>query len=311
MTRYALKRFLLIVPIIFGVVVIVFTIINIIPGDPAQRILGVGATQEQLDALNHELGYDQPFLTRLATYLKDIVTRFDFGESYQNGQQVFDIIAVNFKYTLLLAVLQTVFYAVIGVTLGVLSAVRQYSVADNIIRVVSVALSAFPGFWVYMLAILLFSLKLGWLPSSGVESWKSYLMPVGCAAVLSASGLQRMTRTTMLESIRQDFVRTARAKGCARGTVIWKHAFLNAMLPVLNQVGTSFGYLLGGTVIAETVFAMPGLGSVIVSAINAKDVPLVMASTIFLSTIFCIIIVFLDLVSAALDPRVKAKFVKS
>jgi len=309
MGKYTLKRLLLILPILLGVVIIVFTIINLIPGDPGRRILGPGATQEQIDMLNRELGYDQPFFTRLFNYLADVV-RFDFGESYQNGSPVFSIIGANFKYTLVLTVLQTVCYSVIGITLGVMSAVKQYSALDNVVRVSSIALSAFPGFWIYMLAILLFSLHLDLLPSHGVDGWESYVLPVGCGSILSASSLQRMTRTTMLESIRQDFVRTARAKGCSKSVVIWRHAFLNAMLPVLNQVGTNFGYLLGGTVIAESVFAMPGLGSVVISAINAKDVPLVMAATIFLSTIFCILIVLLDLASAALDPRVKAKFVK-
>ena len=310
MLKYAIKRFLLIIPIILGVTVIVFTIINIIPGDPAQRILGVGASEEQIRELNHRLGYDRPFIERLFNYVRDIVTRFDFGSSYQNGDSVVYKIRLNFPYTLKLTVLQVIAYAVIGVTLGVLSAVKQYSALDNVVRVVSVSLAAFPGFWVYMIAILLFSLKLGWLPSSGVESWKGYVLPVACSAILASAGLQRLTRTTMLESIRQDFVRTARAKGCAEGTVIWRHAFLNAMLPVLNQVGISFGMMLGGTVIAETVFAMPGLGSVIVNAIQSKDVPVVMGCSIFLAVIFCGIVVLLDLASAAVDPRVKAKFVK-
>lgn len=311
MLKYTVKRSLLILPILLGVTIIVFCIINAIPGDPAQRLLGPGATQDQIDLLNKQLGYDQPLLVRLWRYVSNIFTGFDFGNSYQNGKPVLHIIAINFKYTFRLAILQTLCYATLGIVLGVLSAVKQYSALDNVVRVISVSLAAFPGFWVYMLAILVFSLKLDWLPASGIESWKSYILPVGCASVLSASSLQRLTRTTMLESIRQDFVRTARAKGCAKGTVIWRHAFLNAMLPVLNQVGISFGYLLGGTVITEAIFAMPGLGSVIVTAINAKDVPLVMGSTVFLSAIFCLLIVGLDLASALLDPRVKAKLMPS
>ena len=135
-------------------------------------------------------------------------------------------------------------------------------------------------------------------------------MPVGCAAILSASSLQRLTRTTMLEAIRQDYVRTARAKGCSNETVIWRHAFMNAMLPILNQIGINFGYLLGGTVIAESIFGMPGLGTVIINAVNAKDVPVVMACTIFLAAIFSVLVVLLDLLSALADPRVKAKLVK-
>ena len=236
MLAYVIKRCLTIVPIILGVVVLVFTIINLVPGDPGRRILGATATQEAVDQLNHELGVDKPFITRLWDYISAIL-RFDFGVSYQSMKPVSRTIQMNFKYTFRLAVLMTIGYVVIGITLGVLSAVKQYSALDNVTRVVSVTLSAFPSFWFYIMAILLFSLQWKLLPSGGVESWKSYVLPVGCASILNASGLQRMTRTTMLETIRQDFVRTARAKGCAKGTVIWRHAFLNAALPIINSVG--------------------------------------------------------------------------
>ena len=309
MTRYIIKRLLLVIPTALGVTVIVFCIINAIPGDPGRRMLGPMASQEQVDLLNEQLGYTLPFFQRLWDYLVDVVT-FNFGTSYQDGTLVMHKIMLNFPYTLKLAVLQTLGYSVIGIGLGVFSAVKQYSIGDNIIRVISIALAAFPGFWVYMIAMLVFSLYLGWLPPSGVDGWTSYIMPVGCAAILSASSLQRLTRTTMLEAIRQDYVRTARAKGCSNETVIWRHAFMNAMLPILNQIGINFGYLLGGTVIAESIFGMPGLGTVIINAVNAKDVPVVMACTIFLAAIFSVLVVLLDLLSALADPRVKAKLVK-
>lgn len=309
MTRYIIKRLLLVIPIVLGVTVIVFCIINAIPGNPGRRMLGPMASQEQVDLLNEQLGYTLPFFQRLWDYLVDVVT-FNFGISYQDGTLVMHKIMLNFPYTLKLAVLQTLGYSVIGIGLGVFSAVKQYSIGDNIIRVISIALAAFPGFWVYMIAMLVFSLYLGWLPPSGVDGWTSYIMPVGCAAILSASSLQRLTRTTMLEAIRQDYVRTARAKGCSNETVIWRHAFMNAMLPILNQIGINFGYLLGGTVIAESIFGMPGLGTVIINAVNAKDVPVVMACTIFLAAIFSVLVVLLDLLSALADPRVKAKLVK-
>ena len=309
MTRYIIKRLLLVIPIVLGVTVIVFCIINAIPGNPGRRMLGPMASQEQVDLLNEQLGYTLPFFQRLWDYLVDVVT-FNFGTSYQDGTLVMHKIMLNFPYTLKLAVLQTLGYSVIGIGLGVFSAVKQYSIGDNIIRVISIALAAFPGFWVYMIAMLVFSLYLGWLPPSGVDGWTSYIMPVGCAAILSASSLQRLTRTTMIEAIRQDYVRTARAKGCSNETVIWRHAFMNAMLPILNQIGINFGYLLGGTVIAESIFGMPGLGTVIINAVNAKDVPVVMACTIFLAAIFSVLVVLLDLLSALADPRVKAKLVK-
>ena len=307
MLKYILKRVLLILPILLGVIVIVFSIINAVPGDPGRRILGVSAAQEDVDALNHELGVDQPFVPRLFNYIKNIVTRFDFGLSYQSMKPVLPTLQSNFKYTLRLAVLMRIGYVIIGVPLGVLSAVKQYSLIDNVTRVTSVSLSAFPSFWLYMMAILFFSLQLGWLPSGGVDSWKHYILPVVCASVLNSSSLQRMTRTTMLETIRQDYIRTARAKGCAKVDVVWKHAFLNAALPIINSVGISFGAMLGGTVICESVFNMPGLGTVIIKAINSKDIPMVMGCTVLLSSIFCVIVLLVDIISAMVDPRVKAK----
>lgn len=309
MSKYVIKRLLLIIPMVLGVAIIVFSIINVIPGDPGRRMLGPMATQEQVDMLNEQLGYHLPFLQRLGNYLVDLI-RLDFGNSYQDGVPVIQKLLANFPYTLRLAVLQTVAYSVLGVTLGVFSAVKQYSALDNIVRVVSIALAAFPSFWVYMVALLVFSLYLGWLPSSGADSWKCYVLPVLCSGILSASSLQRLTRTTMLESIRQDFVRTARAKGCAEGTVIWKHAFLNAMLPILNQIGISFGMLLGGTVICESIFGMPGLGTLIITAVNSKDVPMVMAASVFLAALFCVLVVLLDVTTALVDPRAKAKLMK-
>ena len=171
MLQYIVKRILLIIPILLGVVIIVFTIINVTPGDPGRRILGAAATQEAVDQLNHELGIDRPFMVRLFTYIKNIVVGFDFGVSYQTMKPVTETIGLNFKYTFRLAVLMTIGYTVIGVSLGVLSAVKQYSLIDNITRVASVGLSAFPSFWFYMMAILLFGLYWKLLPTGGIESW--------------------------------------------------------------------------------------------------------------------------------------------
>lgn len=307
MLQYIIKRTLMILPILLGVVIIVFTIINAVPGDPGRRILGVSAEQSAVDQLNHELGVDRPFFVRLFDYIKNIVTRFDFGVSYQSMNPVVETLQLNFKYTFKLALLMTVGYVVIGIPLGVLSAVKQYSWIDNITRVTSVTLSAFPSFWFYMMAVIFFSLQLGLFPSGGADSWVHYVLPVGCASILNSSSLQRMTRTTMLETIRQDYVRTARAKGCAKVSIVWKHAFLNAALPIINSVGVGFAGMLGGTVICESVFNMPGLGTVIIKAINAKDVPLVMGCTVLLSTIFCLMVLLIDIVSSLVDPRVRAK----
>lgn len=307
MGKYVVRRLLAILPLILCVVILVFAIINAVPGDPGRNILGLSASQSDVDALNDSLGYNDPFLVRLGKYLTGIFTRFDFGHSYYSGRSVTSEIAANFIYTFRLTMLGVALYVAIGIPLGVMSAVKQYSVADNIARVMAMIVAAFPNFWLAMLGILVFSLWLGWLPSSGVDTWKHYILPVAMYGFSYSAGLLRTTRTTMLEAIRQDYVRTARAKGASERTVIWTHAFHNAMLPIINSVGISIGVMMGGTLITETIFAMPGLGNLAFMAIQTKDVPLVMGTTIFLSAIFCIMVLVVDVVSAFADPRVKAK----
>lgn len=308
MARYVIKRILLLIPLVFCIVFLVFSIMNAIPGDPGRAILGITATQEEVDALNEQLGYSQPFFSRFWDYIVSICTRFDFGESYTSGEAVTRIIAVNFPYTFKLTMLGVALYVAIGIPLGVLSAVKQYSLADNVIRVMAMLLAAFPGFWLSMLCMLVFSLWLNWLPAEGVDSWKNYILPVVTFALSYAAGLMRITRTNMLESIRQDYVRTARAKGASERTVIWQHAFKNAMLPIINSVGISIGAFMGGTLITESIFQIPGIGNIVYAAIQTKDVPVVMGVTILLSMIFCFMVLLVDVVSAFVDPRVKARY---
>ncbi len=311
MLRYTIKRFLFIIPMLLIVILLVFSLINLVPGNPGRTILGLSATEEQVEKINEEIGYNRPFFTKLFDYLRGVFTRFDFGKSYISGTPVIDTILANFRYTLRLTILCTLVTTFLGVTFGVIAAVKQYSAFDNIVRTAAIVLASVPSFWLSMIGMLVFALYLGLLPSSGVESWKSYILPVGINSLLSSSGLMRMTRNIMLETIRQDYVRTARAKGCTERSVNWKHAFPNASLPIIASIGLIFGSMLGGTVILESVFSMPGLGTVAMSAVNTKDMPLVMGCTIFFAVIFSIIVVLIDLISAWVDPRVRAKFAKS
>lgn len=308
MYKFILKRLLMVIPLLLGVVIIVFSIVNMIPGDPGRIILGASAEQSAVDQLNHELGYDQPFAMRLLNYIKGVVTRFEFRNSYTSSKPVVREIAANFRYTFKFTVMGTLLYVLLGIPLGVMSAVKQYSAGDNIVRIMAMFIASFPGFWMGMLGVLFFSLKLDWLPSNGVETWRHYILPVAVFGITQSAGLLRLTRTTMLEAIRQDYVRTARAKGASERTVIWKHAFRNAMLPLIMTVGVSFGSMLGGTVLLESIFSMPGLGSLALTAIRSKDIPLVMATTIFLASIFCLMVLLVDIVSAFADPRVRAKY---
>ena len=308
MYKFVIKRLLLTIPILLGVIILVFVMINIVPGDPGRNILGIQAEQAEVDRLNHELGYDQPLLTRLTQYLSDIIFHFDFGESWTSQQSVVEDISRYFVYTFRVVLFGTAVYMLLGVPLGVLSAVKQYSLTDNVLRILAMIFNSMPSFWFGLVALLIFSLYLGWLPSNGVDTWKHYILPIAVYGIGSAGGLLRTTRTIMLESIRQDYIRTARAKGASEKRVIWRHALPNVSLPLINLIGLTFGAMLGGTVLIETTFSIPGLGVLVLDALRAKDVPVVMGTTIFLAAIWCIAVLAVDIVSAYADPRVRAKY---
>lgn len=309
MYKYIGKRLILLIPILLGVTFIVFSIMSLTPGDPARLILGQKAPQEAVDQLNHELGFDKPFLIRYANYIKNVV-KGDFGNSYRTDRPVLQEIFSRFPTTLKLAIFGVMTSVILGIPLGILSAVKQYSGIDVISTVAAMFMAAIPGFWLGLMMILLFSLRLGWLPSNGIGSAAHFVMPTITLAVPSAAGILRLTRSTMLETIRQDYIRTARAKGATEKTVIWKHSLKNALLPVITVVGMNFGYLLGGTILIEAVFSMPGIGSLMINAIRMKDIPQVMAAVILLAALFCIIMLFVDLLYAYIDPRIRARYVK-
>ncbi len=310
MIRYVLKRLLLMIPVLLGVAFIVFSVMSLAPGDPARAILGENATQEQLDMLNTQLGVDQPFLIRFGTFVVNVVTKLDFGLSYNSQRPVFDEIFTRFPYTLRLAVLGVIFSSIIGISIGVFSAIKQYSPFDTISTILALFFASVPGFWFGMMLILLFALQLGLLPSNGLDTVKHYILPTLSIAIPYSAGILRLTRSTMLETVRQDYIRTAKAKGVTEWVIIWKHAFRNALLPVITQLGNVFGQLLGGAVVIETVFAIPGLGSHIVNAIRMKDTPVVMASVMLLAFFFCLVILAVDLLYAFVDPRIKAKYAR-
>lgn len=308
MSKYIIKRLLYMIPVLLGVAFLVFAILSLTPGDPGTIILGITAKPEAIASLNHEFGYDQPFLIRFFNYIGGIVFHFDLGTSYQTRQPVVNDIIARFPNTLLLAILSMAVSSIIGISLGIFSAVRQYSVADHICVVVALVFASIPGFWLGLMLLLLFSLKLGWLPSFGASSLKHFILPTLTVSLTSAASLLRLTRSAMLETIRQEYIRTAKAKGASSRRIIWKHALRNALLPVVTTLGTSFGASLGGAIIAETVFAMPGMGTLITTAIRQKDIPVVMGATLFLAVLFSLVILIVDILYAFIDPRIKAKY---
>lgn len=308
MHKYVVKRILLTIPVLLGAVFLVFAIMQLTPGDPGTLILGITAKPEDIAALNHRLGADLPFFEQFFNYLKDILLHFDFGSSYRSGKPVFDSILSRFPTTFRLALFSMLLSSLIGISLGILSAVKQYSWVDNLLTTLAMFFSAMPGFWLGLMLMILFALKLRWLPFGGVDSWKSYVLPVITLSLGAAASQMRLTRSTMLETIRQDYIRTARSKGVPEKKVIWKHALRNALLPVVTSMGMNFGASLGGAVIVETVFGMPGLGMLIVESIRQKDSPVVMAATLFLAVLFCLVMLVVDILYAYIDPRIKAKY---
>lgn len=308
MTKYVVKRILYMIPVLLGVAFLVFTILSLTPGNPGSIILGMTAKPEDIAALNAEFGYDKPFLIRFVNYIGNIVLHFDLGTSYQSRGPVLDDIMARFPNTLVLAILSMAVSSIIGISLGILSAVRQYSVMDHICVVVALIFASIPGFWLGLMLLLLFALKLGWLPSFGASSLKHFILPTLTVSMTSAAGLLRLTRSAMLETIRQEYIRTAKAKGASEKRIIWKHALRNALLPVITTLGTGFGASLGGAIIAETVFAMPGMGTLMTTAIRQKDIPMVMGATLFLAVLFSFVILLVDVLYAFIDPRIKAKY---
>lgn len=310
MYRYVLKRLLFLIPTVLGVTLIIFAVMNITPGNPGRMILGANANAAEVEAVNQELGFYDPVLVRWARYLENAFTKGDFGQSYSTKLDVFDELWPRFMITLRLAVLVLVLSVSIGVPLGILSAVKQNSLMDTIPTMIAFFLAAVPSFVVGIVLMYIFALKLNWFPSFGLTSAKHYVLPVIAATICELSAYLRFTKSSMLESIRQDYVRTARAKGVAERTVIWKHALKNALLPVVTSIGMRFGCLLAGMVTTEKLFSIPGIGSLIVDSISLKDEPMIIGCAIMVSVCFTLLMIGVDLIYAFIDPRIRAKYSK-
>lgn len=309
MYKYILKRLLLMIPVILGISFIIFSIMSFMPGNPARLLLGEKATAASIEALNKEMGLDDPFLMRYARYLGDVV-QGDFGVSYRTGIPVVEEIQQRFPTTLKLAIYSVLFATVIGLPIGILSAVKQYSWVDNFSMVVGLGFISVPPFWLGLLLIIFFSLKLGWLPAFGSDTPAHYILPAITSSASTFATLMRMTRSTMLEVIRQDYVTTAVAKGAGKARIIFHHCLRNALIPLITVLGVNFGGLLGGSIITESVFGMSGIGNLLIFSIRSKDVPSVMACTLLLAILFSVINLIMDIVYAYVDPRIKAQYQK-
>ena len=308
MHRFILKRLLMMVPIVIGVSLLIFVIIDLVPGDPGSNLLGAGARQEDIDLLNAQLGYNRPLLQRYGMYMYNAIFRLDLGRSYSTKKPVFNEVTNRLPVSLAVAFNAIMFSMLFGVPLGILSAVKQNTLFDRIPTALALLLSSQPAFLIGLVLMLIFSMRLGWLPATGISSWKSYIMPMIALGMPNGGRQLRFTRSSMLETIRQDYVRTAKAKGAPAHVVIWKHAMKNALLPVITLAGTSFGILIGSAVATETLFGLPGLGTFVVMGIRQKDIPVVTGGIIILAVIFSFIILLVDISYAFVDPRIRAKY---
>lgn len=308
MTRFVLKRLLLVIPTLLVVTFVVFLLINITPSNPGRIILGAEVPQELVDEMNHELGYDLPVVQRYFHWLSRAI-RGEFGESYYTGRDVFTEIGARLPYTLLLALLSLGLAIIIGLPLGVLCAVKQYSIADTTLSTLAMFLAAMPTFWLGLLLLLQFALRMGILPSGGIDSgWTSWILPTASLSMGYMASYLRYTRSAMLDNIRQDYVRTAESKGCSPTAVTWKHAFRNSMMTLVTYTGISLSNLVGGAIVTESIFSIPGLGTMVVTAIRRKDIPQVLAALVVLGGFFLVMMLIIDILYAFIDPRIRAKY---
>ena len=304
MLKFTMKRLVYLVLVLVGVSFLVFLLLYMTPGDPVRMMLGESATPEAQAELRLELGLDDPFLVQYGRYIKNIVVHQDLGTSYSTRRPVLDEIMTVFPNTVKLATAAIIIAVILGTFLGIVSAVRQNSLLDNAVMVLALIGTSAPIFWIGILMIILFSVNLGWLPPSGFGSFKQLIMPALALGMQSTAVVARMTRSSMLEVIRQDFVKTARAKGQKESVVIMKHVFRNALIPVITVVGLQFGTLLGGAMLTEVVFSIPRVGRLMIEAIKQRDFPIVQGSVLFVAACFSLVNLAVDLLYAVVDPKV-------
>lgn len=297
------------IPILLGISLITLILIDITPGEPERMVLGAGAiaTEEQLEAVREELGLNDPFLVRYVRFIYNAL-KGDFGISYATKRAVAGEIFQRFPYTLLISGLSVALAVIIGIPLGVYAATHQYTWKDNAAIVLSLICVSMPGFWFALILVRLFAVQLRWLPPAGIDSWKGWILPVVSLALGYTAMVSRQMRSSFLEVIRQDYITTARAKGQTEGKVLSRHALKNALIVVVMTVGSMFGTALGGALIAEVIFSVPGIGQYLFSGLSNIDYPVIQGCVLFISVIFSFVILIVDLIFAFIDPRIRSQY---
>ncbi len=308
MFKFILRRLLLMIPVLLGVTIIVFGIMFLTPGDPAVMMLGEAAPAAEVEALRERLGLNQPPHVQYVRWLGRMV-QLDLGRSIRSSRPVTAEISQRIGPTVELAILATLLAVAVGVPLGVISATRRDSLIDHTATVVAFVGLAMPVFWQGLMMIILFTLMLEWLPPSGrLGGWQYYVLPVVTLGTSAIASITRMTRSTMLETLTQDYVRTAKSKGLRRQKVVYSHALRNALIPVVTVVGLQFGGLLSGAVITETIFSWPGVGRLAVEAISSRDVPVIQGVVMVFALMYAFVNLFTDVLYAYLDPRLRTRY---
>ena len=304
MVKYICKRLLMLIPVMLGISLFIFLILSLTPGDPAKLILGLEAAPEDLEALRESLGLNKPVLVQYLTYIWNAF-HGDFGTSWFLNRPVLQDFMTYIPNTFYMAVLANLIATVFGIPLGILAAIKHNKTPDYIVTFFALLFTSAPSFWVGMLCQILFSIKLGILPASGASSLRHFILPSFCMGAMAMATNMRSTRTWLLDSIRSDYVRTARAKGAPERRVIVKHALRNSLLPVVTSLGMNFAGAMAGTAVSEAVFAIPGIGPYLTGGVKSKDVPIVCGCVILIALIVGVINLLVDLLYAVIDPRVK------
>mgnify|MGYP000125788317 FL=1 len=308
MYKYILKRLLMLIPVLIGVFTIAFILNQMMPGDPARQLVGETATEEAYQSMREQLGLNRPLIQQYFDYLKNLVIHGDLGTSYTTKQPVMTEILGRMPTTLILAGLSVLVSVGIGVPLGICAATWQNSPIDYCSTLLSLLGVSMPNFWQGLMNILIFSVYLHWLPSSGFYGPTYWILPVLTVGTSSMATITRTTRASMLEAIRQDYIRTARAKGQSERKVIVHHALKNALIPIITVAGLQFGGLLGGAVLTESVFAIPGVGKYMLDAISARNYPVILGGVLVLALIYRLINLLVDVIYAYADPRMKSQY---
>lgn len=303
MKYYIVRRLILMIPIVFFVVSAVFFAFKLIPGDPAAMFAGEQASAEAIARIRHEMGLDRPVLVQYMDYLRKLL-RGDLGNSFMTGRSVAMDLKIRFGNTLRLALISTSLSAFLGISMGLISAIKRETFVDYLLTVISLLGISTPIFWLGLLLMYVFSLKLGWLPISGNDSWRHYIMPVVVLSMVSIATILRITRSSVLEVMGEDFVRTARGKGLGERLVIVRHVLRNALIPIVTVIGLQFGYQLGGAIITETIFGWPGMGKLLITAVEQRDIPVVQGCLLVFSTSFVLVNLITDLIYAVVDPKI-------